>query len=127
MIVRSALNEALRYSFDAYGREELLAALFRVREEREFSKVRERIEELKLLTMSPTRESEERAKSLIAEIDGEATTGYAEHFGMGRNVVIGPAAYPRIATTNPDDFLIRLYTVFPELRPLAGMQSRVLA
>jgi len=117
LVVRSALNEALRESQDAYTRLELLDALALVRDQAPFASLRARLGALKLLTMRPNEKNELAAQALIAEINGKEEGSGAETVHWGRNELIGHGIVPQVPRTSPDEYVRRLYESFPELDP----------
>jgi hypothetical protein len=120
LLVRSALNEALRQSADANSREDLIRRLLWLRDQQPFLRVRSRLEAFDLLTMSPSESSERNAAILYAEIskDGGGEHAQSEHVEIDQSMVIRGSVGKRLPDPGADEYLKRLHEFFPELAPV---------
>ncbi|HEY1757836.1 MAG TPA: hypothetical protein VGG72_20875 [Bryobacteraceae bacterium] len=119
LLVRSALNEALRQAEDANDRASLISILLWLRTRKPFSLVRRRLEELFALTADSSDKNSLVAAKLLAEIE-EAPSRRPHNdvtIGVDQNTVVGPSAFATIMDVSPRDYLRRFYHFFPELKP----------
>lgn len=111
LLVRSALYEGLREAEDAYGREQLVKRLLWIREEAEFARMRNRLNELCAMV------KEQRSKGiekLLAEIRNNKQQGHdlADRVGISKNTVMPHMIVGRV---DAGAYIERLHRYFPEL------------